>query len=63
MLLREENPHDLYKAMQKAPGASNSRGRVVLVENLSPSTSLSGLLRPFEGFQLQEHAATLLEMV
>ena len=63
MLLREEDPQELYKAMQKAPGASHSRGRVVLVENLSPSTSLSGLLRPFEGFHLQEHAATLLETV
>lgn len=63
MLLREEDPQELYKAMRKAPGASHSRGRVVLVENLSPSTSLSGLLRPLEGFHLQEHAATLLETV
>lgn len=63
MILREDDTHDLSQAMQKAPGASHSRGRTVLVENLSYSTSLSGLLRQFEGFHLQEHAATLLEGV
>ena len=63
MLLREDDPQELFMAMRKAPGASHSRGRVVLVENLSISTSLSGLLRPLEGFNLQEHAATLLETV
>ena len=63
MILREDDAHDLSQAMQKAPGASHSRGRTVLVENLSYSTSLSGLLRQFEGFHLQEHAATLLEGV
>ena len=63
MILREDDLHDLTQAMQRAPGASHSRGRTVLVENLSYTTSLSGLLRQFEGFHLQEHAATLLEGV
>ena len=63
MILREEDVHELSQAMQRAPGASHSRGRTVLVDHLSYSTSLSGLLRQFEGFHLQEHAATLLEGV
>lgn len=63
MILREDDQHDLSQAIQRAPGASHSRGRTVLVENLSYTTSLSGLLRQFEGFHLQEHAATLLEGV
>ena len=63
MILKEEDCYELSVAMQKAPGASHSRGRVVLVENLSDTTSLSGLLRQFEGYHLQEHAATLIEEV
>ena len=46
---------------RRAPATAG--GRTVLVENLSYSTSLSGLLRQFEGFHMQEHAATLLEAV
>ena len=63
MILKESDAYDLSQALQRAPGASHSRGRTVLVENLSYSTSLSGLLRQFEGFHMQEHAATLLEAV
>ena len=63
MILKENDVYDLSQALQRAPGASHSRGRTVLVENLSYSTSLSGLLRQFEGFHMQEHAATLLEAV
>lgn len=63
MIMKEDNPFDLHAVMRKAPGASHSRGRVVLVSGLSPATSLSGLLRRFEGFHLQEHAATLIEPV
>lgn len=63
MIMGEGDARDLQLAMQKAPGASHSRGRVALVDNLSPGTSLSGLLRLFEGFHMQEHAATLLPKV
>ena len=63
MIMGESDARDLQLAMQKAPGASHSRGRVALVDNLSPGTSLSGLLRLFEGFHMQEHAATLLPKV
>ena len=71
MIMGESNTCDLQLlsslhicgASLKAPGASHSRGRVALVVNLSPGTSLSGLLRLFEGFHMQEHAATLLPKV
>ena len=63
MIMGESDARDLQLAMQKAPGASHSRSRVALVDNLSPGTSLSGLLRLFEGFHMQEHAATLLPKV
>ena len=63
IIMGESDARDLQVAMQKAPGASHSRGRVALVDNLSPGTSLSGLLRLFEGFHMQEHAATLLPKV
>lgn len=63
MIVAEEDPYDIQLAMQRAPGASHSNSRVVLVENLSPSTSISGLLRHFQGFAMQDYAATLLDPV
>lgn len=42
------------------PMAMHSRGRYVLVENLEISTSMSGLLRQFDGFELQINAAMII---
>lgn len=42
------------------PMAMHSKGRFVLVENLELSASLSGLLRHFDGFELQANAAVII---
>ncbi|CAL8468047.1 g7586 [Coccomyxa elongata] len=44
----------------RCPLAMHSRGRTVLVDNIEISTSLSGILRHFEGYELQGNAATII---
>lgn len=41
----------------------HSRGRTVLVDNIELSTSLSGIIRHFEGFELQGNGATIINAV
>lgn len=47
----------------RCPLAMNSRGRTVLMENVEISTSLSGIIRHFEGFEMQPNAATIINAV
>lgn len=47
----------------RCPLAMHSRGRTVLVDNIEISTSLSGILRHFEVFELQGNAATIINAV
>lgn len=47
----------------RTPLAMHSKGRTVLVENIEISTSLSGIIRLFEGYELQFNAATIINAV
>ncbi len=47
----------------RCPLAMKSQGRTVLMENLEISTSLSGIVRHFEGYELQQNAATIINSV
>ena len=47
----------------RCPLAMHSRGRTVLADNIEISTSLSGIMRHFEGYELQGNAATIINAV